>query len=247
MFLCKIVFILFLLTSGRNCEEPRCSKYDFEEKVLEKMVRMEFQMEQMKSEVEQCVNRVESIKVKVSDQMTTNQQELEKGFNVRMKEVSNSIAIAKAKLRELQDFKDTAVTPTIAFKARLHVDTTVTTFGQTIVFPTVIFNEGDAYNPNTGKFTAPVSGTYMFSLAFCVYSKKSLVVSIMIEETKYTTSMFYGDANHECLSADTVAIASAGQNIWVQVLPASSIGPSKILDQDVYRWNTFSGALINRR
>jgi dsDNA-specific endonuclease/ATPase MutS2 len=99
------VFILFLLTSGRNCEEPRCSKYDFEEKVLEKMVRIEFQMEQMKSEVEQCVKRVESIKVEVSDQMTTNQQEFEKGFNVRMEEVSNFTAEAKAKLHELQDFK----------------------------------------------------------------------------------------------------------------------------------------------
>jgi hypothetical protein len=138
-----------------------------------------------------------------------------------------------------------AITPTIAFKARLNVDTAVTTVGQTIVFPTVIFNEGDAYNPNTGKFTAPVSGTYMFSLAFCVYNKNSLVVGIMIEGTKYTTSMFYGDANHECLSADTVAIATAGQKIWVQVLPGGNTG--KIIDQDDYRWNTFSGALINKR
>ncbi|XP_060606116.1 complement C1q tumor necrosis factor-related protein 7-like [Ruditapes philippinarum] len=141
--------------------------------------------------------------------------------------------------------KETAVTPTIAFKARLNVDTAVTNAGQTIVFPTVIFNEGDAYNPNTGMFTASVSGTYMFSLAFCVYSSRSLVVGIMIEGTKYTTSMFYGDGNHECLSADTVAIVTAGQKIWVQVLPGGNTGT--ILDQDAMRWNTFAGALINKR
>ncbi|XP_060568787.1 uncharacterized protein LOC132727365 [Ruditapes philippinarum] len=159
------------------------------------MLRIKFQMEQMKSEVEQCVKRVESIKVEVSDQMTTNQQEFEKGFNVRMEEVSNFTAVAKAKLHELQDFKDMAITPTIAFKARLNVDTAVTTIGQTIVFPTVIFNEESAYKPNTGKFTAPVNWTYMFSLAFCVYSSQSLVVSIMIEGTKkYDTQDQQGKA-----------------------------------------------------
>jgi hypothetical protein len=38
--------------------------------------------------------------------MTTNQQEFEKGFNVRMEEVSEFTAVAKAELHELQDFKD---------------------------------------------------------------------------------------------------------------------------------------------
>jgi hypothetical protein len=54
----KIILLDFLMLA--NSEEPHCSKYDFEEKVLEKMVRMEFQMERMKSEMEQTVKSVDT-------------------------------------------------------------------------------------------------------------------------------------------------------------------------------------------
>ncbi|XP_060568785.1 heavy metal-binding protein HIP-like [Ruditapes philippinarum] len=217
MLLSRVVFLLFLLTTGRHCEEPRCSKYDFEEKVLEKMVRIEFQMERLKLEVEQCVNRVENIKTEVSHQMIANQQ-------------------------ELQD----TVTPTVAFKARLNADTAVVG-SQTVVFPVFIFKEGDAYNTNTGQFTAPVSGVYMFSSAFCVYPKKHLDVSIMIEGKSYSKSVFYGDDVSGCsYSADTVAIVTAGQKVWVEVIPGGSTG-TIIRQDDTFRWNTFSGALINRK
>jgi hypothetical protein len=141
-------------------------------------------------------------------------------------------------------FLDT-ITPTVAFKARLKSSTAVVG-GQTIVFPVFIFKEGDAYNPGTGQFTAPISGVYMFSLAFCVYPKKTLTFTIMIEGTRYSTSLFYGDDDYGCSSADTVAIVTAGQKVWVEVIPGGSTGT--IIRQDnIYRWNTFSGALINRR
>ncbi|XP_060557366.1 heavy metal-binding protein HIP-like [Ruditapes philippinarum] len=178
------------------------------------MVRIEFQMERLKFEVEQCVYRVENIKTEVSDQMKTNQQQLENGFETSVKEVSNVTSAVKAMLLELQD----TVTPTIAFKARLNVNTAVVG-GQTIVFPVLIFKEGDAYNTDTGQFTAPVSGMYTFSLAFCVYTNKLLTVKIMVEGTQYTASLFNGDGSSGRSSADTVAIVTAGKKVWVEVIP----------------------------
>ena len=62
--------------------------------------------------------------------------------------------------------------PTVVFNAH-----SVTTYspptGQPVVFTTVISNIGDAYNSSTGKFTAPVNGTYSFTVQLCVYYDKT--------------------------------------------------------------------------
>jgi hypothetical protein len=65
----------------------------------------------------------------------------------------------------LNSLSDQIVTPTVAFKARLNANIAAPA-GQVIVFPTVLFNEGDAYNSRTGKVTATTNGTYLFSIAF---------------------------------------------------------------------------------
>ena len=97
------MILLFFVTNGRNCEESDCSKYDFEEKLLEKMVRMEFQMERMKTEVEQCVKKVKTIKREVSDQMKKNKEELDTDLDAKKIEVDNATAAVHAKLQELQN------------------------------------------------------------------------------------------------------------------------------------------------
>jgi hypothetical protein len=140
-------------------------------------------------------------------------------------------------------FPDMAVTPTVTFKARLNENTAVLG-GRIIVFPTVVFREGGAYNTDTGKFTASVNGTFMFSIAFCVYIKKYFVVNIMIDGNNYSAPLIYGDDGRGCSSADTVALVTAGQDVWVEAQTGSSTGD--IIYQDKYRWNTFSGILINR-
>ncbi|XP_053385367.1 heavy metal-binding protein HIP-like [Mercenaria mercenaria] len=272
MLYCKFLFLFFLFLRV-NSEEPHCSKYDFEEKVLEKMVRIEFQMERMKSEIEQSVKFVENKKTevdatlknidqqledysnnieklealgtKISDTLTAKQQELEKNIDEKMAKIENkTLETLQAKIQELQTLKDEAVTPTITFKARLNSDSAAPA-GQTFVFPTVLFNEGDAYSSRTGKFTATTSGTYLFTVVFCVIINKALTIGLMVDGSKYTVAAFYGDANYGCSTADTVAVLTAGQMVWVEALSGSSSGT--IIDQDTsYRWNTFSGTLIHK-
>ena len=47
------------------------------------------------------------------------------------------------------------------------------TGGQTLVFPTVETNLGNAYSGSTGVFTAPASGTYVFSFTVTLYGTPS--------------------------------------------------------------------------
>jgi hypothetical protein len=135
------------------------------------------------------------------------------------------------------------MTPTVAFKARLNAITAVPV-GQVIVFRTVLFNEGDAYSSQTGKFTATTNGTYLFTVAFCVVYKHKLYVDIMVDGISYTKTNIYGDSNYSCVTADAVAVLKAGQSVWVQ--PSSSDSGNIIqYHYSLYR-NTFSGVLLHK-
>lgn len=52
----------------------------------------------------------------------------------------------------------------IAFFAELSNDMVNPSSGQTVVFDQILTNVGNAYNPSTGIFTAPLPGTYHFNV-----------------------------------------------------------------------------------
>ena len=67
------VVLLLFIAYCRSCsciEEPRCSKYEFEEKVLEKVLRFEHKMEIM-------ANTLNEISTKVKDDIHNMKTELE--------------------------------------------------------------------------------------------------------------------------------------------------------------------------
>jgi hypothetical protein len=134
------------------------------------------------------------------------------------------------------------VTPTVVFKARLNADTAAPK-GQVIVFPVVIFNEGDTYSSETGKFTATTNGTYLFTTAFCVLQRHYLFVDIMVDGVSYTKTYIQDNDNLDCHTADTVAVLKAGQSVWVQ---SSSSTSGNIIRHHSSYWNTFSGVLLHK-
>ncbi|XP_060554031.1 heavy metal-binding protein HIP-like [Ruditapes philippinarum] len=282
---CKVFFLSYLLTYAKS-EELHCSKYDFEEKVLEKMVRIEFQMERMKSEMEQTVksvdrklNEMDEKEAKLSYTIKTTQEVLSEkmealqnktveSVDLKLNEMdekeaksSNTIKttqeklsekiealqnktteVIDTKLKELQILKDQIVTPTVAFKARLDTNTAAPV-GQIIVFPVVLFNKGDAYSTQTGKFTATTNGTYLFTVALCVHNMKYLHVDIMVDGVAYTRTYIHDNDYVDCHTTDTVAVLKAGQNVWVQ--PSGSASGS-IIRHSSFAWNTFSGVLLHK-
>jgi hypothetical protein len=137
---------------------------------------------------------------------------------------------------------DQIVTPTLAFKARLNAYTAAPG-GQVIVFPTVLFNEGEGYNSQTGKFTATTNGTYLFTVALCLESNKYLFVDIMVDGVAYTKKYIHDNDNVDCHTADTVVVLKAGQSVWVQS-PDSSSG--NIIYHSSTIWTTFSGVLLHK-
>ncbi|XP_052217888.1 uncharacterized protein LOC127835483 [Dreissena polymorpha] len=64
-------------------------------------------------------------------------------------------------VNEVRVLKDQLKVPSIYFLARITSDAYIQTT-QDVVFQTVEVNEGQCYDPATGKFTASVSGMYLF-------------------------------------------------------------------------------------
>ncbi|XP_053388698.1 uncharacterized protein LOC123547813 [Mercenaria mercenaria] len=51
-------FVIFVTTFRYSISEPHCSKFHYEEKLLEKMIRLEISVEAMKKETEESRNQV---------------------------------------------------------------------------------------------------------------------------------------------------------------------------------------------
>ncbi|XP_063425781.1 heavy metal-binding protein HIP-like [Mytilus trossulus] len=52
----------------------------------------------------------------------------------------------------------------------------------TVVFETVIINEGGHYNNNDGIFVAPRDGIYMFSWTVCTVNANYIITELVVEE-----------------------------------------------------------------
>ncbi|XP_060560615.1 caprin-2-like [Ruditapes philippinarum] len=237
------LFITLLLTV--KAEEQHCSKYDFEEKILEKLVRMEYQMEKLKLE---GIEREESA-TKMKDDfrsaleiLNKTMDKFEMSLKVKANSFEQSIAVRVGKLRKTVDLiADKSKIPSVAFKARLNSHLTAASTGRYIVFPITMFNEGSAFDSSTGKFTVPVNGTYLFTVIFCVSSGQRLYIDITVDDQTTQPVVLRSQSNAACQSAALIEVLTVGQPVGVKVTNGFS---TLTVFHGSDRWNTFSGTLI---
>ena len=132
----------------------------------------------------------------------------------------------------------------ILFKAKQPKDKSPTE-GDTIVFQEIVQNDRGGYDKDTGIFTAPVSGTYLFTTQFCLYQEKELSVNI-IANGKVITAANFGDKvwAHMCSTTDGVASISSGDEVKVQVTYRYS-GTVIYPDHRERYWSYFSGVRLH--
>lgn len=109
--------------------------------------------------------------------------------------------------------------------------------GDILVFPHIVTNNGNGYNPSTGKFTAPSDGTFVFFVTVNVYGSNSVYLNIVHNgsskvRTYSHTSNFMTATNMAVLQLYT------GDSVWV----FRSSGKSYYTD--IVPITTFSGFLL---
>ena len=132
--------------------------------------------------------------------------------------------------------------PTIVFNAHSVTNHSPPTY-QPLVFTTVISNIGNGYSSSTGKFTAPVNGTFIFTVQLCVSTDHGAEFGLVLDGT---TVVNFHDYDHDSSTTSSTTIPlflKQGQKVWVTPHTYSCSG---CLTEDSYCWNRFSGSLIHK-
>lgn len=128
----------------------------------------------------------------------------------------------------------------VAFSARIYNQPdSIYLPNETIIFETVYYNEGSGYNSSSGVFTAPKSGTYIFTVNIEATNDGRGHVLVMVNGNYYCEALaakgYYNKGG-----CTAVAYVYSGQQAWVQ---AADVGLPQIY---VYKYRTqFNGFLID--
>ncbi|XP_060584368.1 uncharacterized protein LOC132740478 [Ruditapes philippinarum] len=226
-----------LLFISAVLSEPECSRFHYEEQTLNKMIRQEIAIEKLQANMAETQQQV----LDALGNLTETTQQLRDLNNERTKlkrvtdelteEANKNIRNYAAKIEKLKG-------PTVTFRCKDLVNLTPNA-GETLVFKTTTLNKGLGYDNKSGIFTAPVAGTYTFSVHFCVAGGKNMYYAIVADGVEIKKGWFCDLKWNTCYTTDTVTVLHKDSKVYVKYSHSSSL----LVTTSIY-WNTFSGVLV---
>lgn len=89
----------------------------------------------------------------------------------------------------------------------------------TLVFPVVVTNVGNGYNPSTGVFTVPMAGEYVFFVNVQSYGTQSIYVDVVVNGVTKVRTMAYSSGSNDYHDAGpnlVVLTLQKGDKVWVR-------------------------------
>ncbi|KAL1272042.1 hypothetical protein QQF64_031058 [Cirrhinus molitorella] len=163
-------------------------------------------------------------------------------LTVDLNTAKNELAEQKSLIHELQ--KQLKESPKVAFTASMSA-TESTHRGPfsdetKLIFDKVLTNIGNAYDPVTGVFKAPVKGVYYFRYSGSAFSSHDMGLSIFKGTTRFVSSYEYNSGErNDLMSNGAVMELNVGEEVHMRLWIRSWI----FVDRR-YNYSTFTGYLL---
>ncbi|XP_076868077.1 cerebellin 11 [Brachyhypopomus gauderio] len=164
------------------------------------------------------------------------------GLSADLNATKSELAEQKALVQNVQ--RQIAGSPKVAFTASMtsnkNLHRGLFTSETKLIFDKVLTNVGDAYNPKTGVFTAPVKGIYYFRYSGNAFSSRDMGLSIFKGNSRFVSSYEYssGEQNDNVANGAIMQL-EAGEEVYMQLWIHSWI----FVDSR-YNYSTFTGYLL---
>ncbi|XP_052810472.1 uncharacterized protein LOC128238518 [Mya arenaria] len=229
-------FVLFCTLSFAFCDEPRFkSRFEYDEQLLEKMIRMEFEYEQWEKRINETLGKMDKQRTSIQTDLEVLRNEREE-FNKHVNETMKNMQ----QLSKPQN-------ATVLFRAWEVVEYTLSNGNDIIIFNGMLYNVGGGYNSTTGKFTAPVTGIYLFIVNLCPPSSGSIFYAIVAKGDVVANGHTHSVSGYPCVSGDAIVQLHANDVVYVK----STYSGSKLLQRNTLKdefdakGNSFSGVLLH--
>lgn len=199
---------LIVMYMYASADEPvnGCSQLQSLEHLLEKLVRIEFKLEQLEK--------------KHGNAEESNGEDSGSCVQLRrLDDLSQTMEVLEKRLNE-QSQADVKV----AFTAILLGGSNTINKDENVVFNKVQTNIGEAYNPSNGKFVAPRNGTYYFHTSFLSDQISELWVAIFLNSADTARANARGlIGRHGTGSQSVILELKTGDIVSVKMLRDSAI------------------------
>ncbi|XP_033744519.1 complement C1q tumor necrosis factor-related protein 2-like [Pecten maximus] len=142
---------------------------------------------------------------------------------------------AMSRRRRVADVQETA------FSAQMNNTIEHLNLHQTVIFESVILNEGRSYDNLTGVFTCPVEGVYYFSVSLLSWENEDIETLLVVNGRRLAGTYAAGQ-RHNLGTSSVVARLKVGDKVWVTVVPSPN-NPDNIRIIGA-GWTSFTGFKI---
>ncbi|XP_053374028.1 collagen alpha-2(VIII) chain-like [Mercenaria mercenaria] len=197
------------------------------------MIKTEIYVDKIKSETEIMQQRM-------SEKLDGIQEDWGKTKN----ELNDAKADNRKVVEEIKDKVESISTvQAVAFLAH-NIKNTAPSNGETLVFSMTHFDVGSGYNNETGIYTTPVAGIYLFTLQLCISSSRYVAFEIDTTNGPILKGCFNdeGGSYNGCKTATAVTELGIKEHVWIKNEQSTS---GTDFWKGSYTWNSFSGVLIS--